>query len=71
MVAETRYLLMAALWPVSNVFDQFSEEKYPRHKPVTIISSLNGSHSKKDKDWMSYGKWTILSPAEVAFPGQG
>lgn len=50
MVAETWYPLMAALWPVSNEFDQFSEEKYPRHKPITIISNLDGSPSKKDKD---------------------
>lgn len=49
-VAETWYLLMAVLWPVSNEFDEFSEEKYPRHKPITIISNLDGSPSKKDKD---------------------
>lgn len=30
-----------------------------------------GSPSKKDKDWMSYGEWTILSHDEVAFLGQG
>lgn len=50
MVAETWYPLMAELWPVSNEFDQFSEEKYPCKKSITIISNLDGSPSKKDKD---------------------
>lgn len=71
MVAETWYPLMADLQPVSKEFDQFSEEKYPCHKPITVISNFDGSPSKKDKDWTSYGKWTILSHAEVASPGQG
>lgn len=50
MVAETWYPLMADLWLVSNEFDQFSEEKYPCHKPITIISNFDGSPSKKGQE---------------------
>lgn len=67
MVDEAWHPIMAAL---SNEFDQFSAEKYPRHKSITIISNLDGSPSKKDKNWMNCGEWTTLSQAEVASPGQ-
>lgn len=47
MVSEAWNPIMSAL---SNEVDQISAEKYPRHKAITIISNLDGSPSKKDKN---------------------